>query len=147
MTRAYSEDLRRRVIKAVEEGASCRQAAKRYEIGESTAIRWLARWRSSGSTAARPQGGDRRSHRIEVHAALILGAVEERGDVTLAELAARVQAETGARFAIGTFWRFFRRRGITVKKRRGTRPSRSARTSGPPARRGSGRSRTSIPSG
>jgi transposase len=127
MTRAYSEDLRRRVIRAVEEGASCRQAAKRYQIGESTAIRWLARWRSTGSAAARPQGGDRRSHRIEAHAALILGAVEERADITLAELAEHVQAETGARFAIGTFWRFFRRRGITVKKRRAMRPNRNAR--------------------
>ena len=127
MTRAYSEDLRRRVIGAVEAGASCRQAAKRYAIGESTAIRWVARWRGTGSAAARPQGGDRRSHRIEAHAALILGAVEERADITLAELAERVQAETSARFAIGTFWRFFRRRGITVKKRRAMRPSRSVR--------------------
>lgn len=115
MTRAYSEDLRRRVIKAVEAGASCRQAAKRYEIGESTAIRWVARWRSSGSAAARPQGGDRRSHRIEAHAGLILGAVDEKGNITLSELAEHVRAETGARFAIGTLWRFFRRRGITVK--------------------------------
>lgn len=128
MTRAYSEDLRRRVIRAVEAGASCRQAAKRYEIGESTAIRWVTRWRSTGSAAARPQGGDRRSHRIEAHAVLILGAVEGRGDLTLAELAGHVQAVTGARFAIGTLWRFFRRRGITVKKRRAMRPSRSAPT-------------------
>lgn len=128
MTRAYSEDLRRRVIRAVEAGASCRQAARRYEIGESTAIRWVARWRSTGTAAARPQGGDRRSHRIEAHAVLILEAVEERGDITLADLAEHVQAETGARFAIGTLWRFFRRRGITVKKRRAMRPSRSAPT-------------------
>lgn len=126
MTRAYSEALRRRVIGAVEAGASCRQAAKWYEIGESTAIRWVARWRSTGSAAARAQGGDRRSHRIEAHAALILGAVEERADITLAELADHVQAATGARFAIGTLWRFFDRRGITVKKRPGTRPSRRA---------------------
>jgi transposase len=128
MTRAYSEDLRQRVIGAVEAGASCRQAAKRYEIGESTAIRWLARWRSTGSSAARPQGGDRRSRRIEAHAVLILGAVEEKGDITLAELAEHVRAETGARFAIGTYWRFFRRRGITVKKRRAMRPNRNAPT-------------------
>ena len=127
MTRAYSEDLRLRVIGAVEAGASCRQAARRYEIGESTAIRWVARWRSTGIAAARPQGGDRRSHRIEAYAALILGAVEERADITLAELVEHVQAETGARFATGTFWRFFDRRGITVKKRRAMRPSRSAR--------------------
>lgn len=126
MTLAYSEDLRRRVINAVEAGASCRQAAKRYAIGESTAIRWVARWRSTGNAAAQPQGGDRRSHRIEAHAALILGAVDEKGDITLAELAERVRNETGARFAIGTLWRFFRRRGITVKKRRAMRPSRRA---------------------
>lgn len=128
MTRAYSDDLRRRVIKAVEAGASCRQAAKRYEIGESTAIRWVARWRSTGSAAPQPQGGDRRSHRIEVHAALILGAVDEKGDITLSELAERVRAETGARFGIGTLWRFFRRRGVTVKKRRAMQSSRSAMT-------------------
>ena len=128
MRRAYCEDLRRRVIGAVEAGASCRQAAKRYEIGESTAIRWMARWRRTGSAAARPQGGDRRSHRIEAHAALILGAVEERADITLAELAEHVQSEAGARFSIGTVWRFFRRRGITLKKRRAMRRNRSART-------------------
>lgn len=128
MARAYSEDLRRRVIGAVEAGASCRQAARRYDIGESTAIRWASRWRRTGTPAARPQGGDRRSHRIEAHAALILSAVEGRADITLAELAEHVRAETGNRFAIGTFWRFFRRRGLTVKKRRAMRPSRSART-------------------
>lgn len=128
MTRAYSEDLRRRVVGAVESGASCRQAAKRSEIGESTAIRWVARWRRTGSAAARPQGGDRRSHRIEAHAVLILRVVEERADITLAELADHVRAETGARFAIGTLWRFFRRRGMTVKKRRAMRRSRNART-------------------
>lgn len=127
MARAYSEDLRRRVIAAVEAGASCRQAAKRYEIGASTAIRWVARLRKTGTSAARPQGGDRRSQRIEAHAGLILSAVEDRGDITLAEMAEHVGAETGARFAIGTFWRFFRRRGITVKNRRAMRPSRSAR--------------------
>jgi transposase len=126
MTRAYSEDLRRRVIWAIEGGASCRQAAKRYEIGESTAIRWVARWRDTGSASARPQGGDRRSHRIEAHAALILAAVAESADITLAELAGQVEAQTGARFAIGTLWRFFDRRGITVKKRRAMQPSRSA---------------------
>jgi transposase len=128
MARAYSEDLRRRVIMAVEAGASCRRAAKRYEIGESTAIRWVARWRRTGTAAARPQGGDRRSHRIEAHAGLILAAVEDRGDITLAELAEHVRAETGARFAIGTLWRFFRRRSITVKKRRAMRASRSVTT-------------------
>ena len=84
MARAYSEDLRRRVIAAVEAGASCRQAAKRYEIGASTAIRWVARLRKTGTSAARPQGGDRRSQRIEAHAGLILSAVEDRGDITLA---------------------------------------------------------------
>ena len=127
MARAYSDDLRRRVIAAVEAGASCRQAARRYEIGESTAIRWVARWHRTGTAVARRQGGDRRSHRIEAHAALILAAVEDRGDITLAELGQHVQTKTGARFAIGTLWRFFRRRGVTVKKRRAMRPSRNAR--------------------
>jgi len=127
MARAYSEDLRRRVIAAVEAGASCRQAAKRHGIGESTAIRWVSRWRRTGSSEAKPQGGDRRSHRLEAHAGLILDAVEARSDITLAELVELLRERAGAHFAIGTMWRFFRRRVITVKKRRAMRPSRSAR--------------------
>ena len=58
----------------------------------------------------------------------ILKAVEDRKDITLNELR-ELLAKRGARFGIGTLWRFFHRHGITLKKRRRTRSSRAAPTS------------------
>ncbi len=76
MARALSLDLRERVIAAIEEGASCRKAAERFEVGVATAIRWHAGFRAEGEIAAKPMGGDRHSHRVEAHAALILQATD-----------------------------------------------------------------------
>jgi transposase len=72
-----------------------------------------------------PLGGDRRSKRIEAHAEVILALVDETRDMTLEELRAAL-ADQGLEFGYGTLWRFFDRRGITLKKRqrmryRGTR--------------------------
>ena len=123
-----SKDLRIRVIRAVEEGASRRQAAARFGVGISTAIRWLCDWRETGRTAARPQGGDRRSERIEVHADFLLTRVEATPDASLAELRDALLRERGLSVAISSLWRFFDRRRITLKKRRRMRPSRTALT-------------------
>ena len=65
MPRALSLDLRERVIAAIEEGASCREAAERFSVGVATAIRWRARLRAEGEIAAKPMGGDRHSHRTD----------------------------------------------------------------------------------
>jgi transposase len=74
------------------------------------------------------QGGDRRSAKTDAHADFILGLVAERGDITLAEMQTAM-AERGSPVGIGTLWRFFDRRGITRKKRPGTRSSRTGPTS------------------
>jgi len=128
MARYLSEDLRVRVIEAVRAGASRRQAAARFGVSVSRAIRWVAEWRASGRTASRVQGGDRRSDRVEAEAAFLLAQVSETPDVTLAELREALWRERGLRVAISTLWRFFDRRRITLKKRRRTPPSRSGRT-------------------
>ena len=120
-----SGDLRIRVVSEVEKGSSCRAAASRFGVSASSAIRWVQAVRKTGSSDAKPQGGDRRSKRIEAHRAFILKAVENRKDITLAELQARL-ARRGVRFGIGTLWRFFDRHGITVKKRRRMLPSSNA---------------------
>ena len=127
MARYLSEDLRVRVIEAVRTGASRRQAAARFGVSVSSAIRWAAEWRASG-TAPRAQGGDRRSDRIEAEAAFLLARVAETPDVTLAELRAALWRERSVLVAVSTLWRFFDRRRITLKKRRRTPPSRSAPT-------------------
>ncbi len=57
MPKAYSGDLRERVIEAVERGASRREAAERFEVSVASAVKWLQRWREEKSAAAKPRGG------------------------------------------------------------------------------------------
>ena len=128
MTRALSVDLRKRVIAAIEQGGSCRQAAARFGVSVSSAIRWHAVWRVMGDASPKRQGGDRRSGRIEAHAALILDALERKSDITLADLRAEL-AGHGIGVSVAGLWRFFKRRGITLKKRPGMRLSRIVPTS------------------
>ena len=128
MGRGLSQDLRDRVVAAVAEGMSCRQAAVRFGVSAASAIRWRQLVLQHGTPAAKPQGGDRRAGRIDAHAAFILGAIEEKDDITLVELQVLL-AERGTPVGIGTLWRFFDRHRITRKKRRRTPPSRTVTTS------------------
>jgi transposase len=117
MAKPLSSDLRLRIIRAVkDEGMSCRGAASRFGVAPSTAIELVSEWRSTGTCEARVQGGDRRSARIESHAAEILALVEATPDITLAEIAEHLFKAHGERFVPSVVWRFFDRRGITFKK-------------------------------
>ena len=127
MTRALSVDLRRRVVRAIKEGASCRRAAARFGVSASSAIRWHA-LAKAGDPTPRRQGGDRRSARIEAHAPLILGAIARQSDITLADLRTEL-ASHGIAVSVAGLWRFFARRKITLKKSPGMRRSRTAPTS------------------
>ena len=64
MSYALSVDLRERVAGAVAGGSSCRQAAIRFGVSASSAIRWWQMERTTGSVAPGPLGGDRRSARV-----------------------------------------------------------------------------------
>ena len=119
MPRPYSQDLRVRLIGAVEAGASARSAARLFGVSASTAVKWVARWRRTGSVAALPMGGSFRSP-LDDHEAWILALVNERPDLTLAEVRGRLR-EQGVQAAIGSIWRFFERHGISVKKNRARR--------------------------
>ena len=129
MARPYSDDLRERVVEAVEAGASRREAADRFEIAPSSAIKWLQRWRESGSVAAKPTGGS--VSPLEEHATCLLALVAEQPDLTLEEIVEAMHKHriAGSRTAV---WRFLKRHEISFKKkpaRDGTR----ARGRGPSA--------------
>ena len=128
MGRALSRDLRDRVVAAIEGGMSRRAAAERFGVSAASAIRWRQLVVQHGTPAAKPQGGDRRSTKIEDHAALIHAAIERQSDITLDELRLLL-AGNGVSTSIATLWRFFARHGITRKKRPATRPSRTVPTS------------------
>src|SRR3546814_16842469 len=62
MASSYSQDLRDRVIDAVEvEGMSRRAAARRFGVSEASAIKWVQRYRRTGSRRPVGPGGHRRS--------------------------------------------------------------------------------------
>jgi transposase len=121
-------DLRGRVLAAIDEGMSCRSAAARFGVAPSTAIRWLAQRRETGSFAPKPQGGDMRSRRVEERRADILAIWEARKDISLEELRAGLIA-VGLQVSVAGLHRFFARHGITRKKRLATRSSRTGPTS------------------
>lgn len=128
MARCLSEDLRVRVIEAVEAGASRRQAAARFGVSVSSAIRWVATHRREGRTRALPRGGDRRSQAIEAEAGFLRAAIREEPDATLAELRGQLWRERGVAVSISALWRCLDRHKLTLKKSPRTRPSRNART-------------------
>ena len=127
MARALSCDLRQRVVEAIKQGLSRRQAAARFGVSPSSAIRWAALERTTGEVAPKMQGGDRRSGRIEDQADFILEQVARTPDITLGELRAKL-GERGVSVGTTSLWRFFQRRRMTLKKRRRMRPNRSAAT-------------------
>jgi transposase len=127
MPSALSADLRERVVAAIEAGASRREAARRFEVGAASAVRWHDAFVQEGRTHAKPMGGDQRSHAIEAQADLILEADAAQPELFLHELRARL-AERGLRVGVSSLSRFFKRHGITRKKTPATRRSRIGRT-------------------
>jgi transposase len=121
MTEPLSIDLRKRLVSAVEGGMSRRCAADRFGIAASTAIKWVDQWRRTGDVRPRPQGGDYRSQRIEVHAGEILALIAERPDITLGEIAGHLDERHGLRVSQSSVWRLLDRHGMTFKKNRARR--------------------------
>lgn len=95
MARALSDDLRSRVLKTSEAGMSARQAAARFGVGISSAIRWIGRAKI-GERTPRPQGRQRASS-LDGHEAFIVGLIDERNDITLNEMVERLRDERSMR--------------------------------------------------
>lgn len=113
----YSNDLRVRVIRVVERGIAARAAARQFEIGDATAIRWVRRWRETGSVAAKSIKGQSRSP-LKQYEEWLLELVRRQPDLTLEEIQCRLLAERQHKAGIGSIWRFFDRHGISFKKKR-----------------------------
>lgn len=128
MAKALSVDLRTRVVAAVAQGATHREAAARFGVSPASVSRWRGLHRERGDVRPGPLGGDRRSTRIESQAGLILQVLEQMRDATIDELRSAL-GERGHWFGYGTLRRFFQRHRITRKKRPLTPRSKTAQTS------------------
>ena len=113
MTKPYSADLRVRVVEAVDEGATRHEAAERFGVSVSSAVRWHQAWRHEGTIEVKWYGGSRSP--LEDHAEEILAVIEEQPDLTLEETVAvmRKRKIPGSRTAL---FRFLARHAVTLKK-------------------------------
>lgn len=137
MAEPLSKDLRKRLIDAVEKGATRRAVAERFGVVSSTVTKLVKHLQRTGSIIPAKQGGDRRSVRIEAHAAEIKALVTASPDITLEEIAAHLKRAHNETFVVSTIWRCLDRHGLTFKKngarqragarRRGGRPGAVAR--------------------
>lgn len=127
MVKPLSQDLRDRVIDCVLAGSSCVAAGERFGVSESSAIKWVRRFRQSGLRTPKPMGGDRRSKHIEAHRDVILSALEAEPDMTLGAVQSELE-NVGGCFSIAAIDRFMARHDLTFKKRRRMPRSVSART-------------------
>ena len=125
MGRPYSMDLRERVIAAIDDGMSSRQAAARFSIGIATAGAWARLRRLTGDVAPATQGKPKGSV-LDAHADFILGALAEKSDTTLDEMVERLRDERGVRVVRTAVWKFLDRHGQTHKKRPPMPASKSA---------------------
>lgn len=114
MPKAYSGDLRERVIEAVESGASRHEAGERFEVSVSSAVRWVQAWRKDRRAIPKPRGGSKSP--LEDHAAQIMALYADKPDRTLLESVAEL-SKRRIKTSKSALSRFFLRRGITYKKK------------------------------
>jgi len=105
MARAYSLDLRERVVGAVAAGQSCRAVAVTFKVSVASVVKWSQRFRATGSAAAHKVGG-RRPYALAGERAWLLGRLSEKPDITLRALAAEL-AERGIKVSYFAGWHFF----------------------------------------
>lgn len=115
MGKAYSGDLRERVVVAMASGRSCREVGAAFDVAPSTAGNWWRRYRQERSHAARPTGGDRRS-KLTGEASWIGDRLAETPELTLEELR-RDLAGRGVEVSYASVWRTVRRLGLRHKKK------------------------------
>jgi len=143
MARAYSQDLRDRVIDAALSGESARGSAEHFGIGVATAIVWVRRARETGERAAHKQGGTKRC-KLDPHRDYLLGLIDETPDLTISELLTRLLVDHDVKVSRSTMWEYLDRCGLTFKKRPPTRASKTALTSPSGVKPGSKGNSTSI---
>lgn len=119
MPKAYSADLRERVLQAGEAGLSPALVAERFGVGLSTVYLWRHQARADGQRCAKPHGGGRARGIDAAGEAVLRALVAERNDRTLDEYREQLAARSGGvRVSRPTLCRALGRLGLRRKKRR-----------------------------
>lgn len=127
MAKAYSDDLRRKLIEAHQQGEGSLEAlAQRFHVSVGWARKVSAAYRRSGSWARPPSGprGPRSKFTVEIRRQ-VGEWIAEQPDLTLHELQSRLHEELRLRASIGRLWSLLREMGLGMKKKRSTPPSKT----------------------
>jgi transposase len=115
MTAPLSQDLRQRIVRAVDAGSSIRQAAKRFDVSASAAIKLMRRVRETGSTEPAKIGGYRRPL-LEKHTDVLRTLVTGKAGITLKEIQAALAARGVEVKALSSIADMLHRLGLSHKK-------------------------------
>jgi transposase len=124
MPKAYSLDLRERVVRFVEAGWSCRAAAGHFSVSVSFVVRLMRAFRTTGSLNPKPSG---RHAKLDPHRAFLIARIEEKADITMPELSGELLAATGTKADPASLSRFLIRNGYRFKKNSAGERARSPR--------------------
>jgi transposase len=111
---AYSQDLRDRVLRALERGERPTAIARRFEVSRMWVHRVRERWQKTGTRGSLQMGGYRRS-RLAGLEPLVRDWIEQAPDLTLAATCARL-AEQGVMIGVPALWHQLDGWGLTFKK-------------------------------
>ena len=112
--RAYSQDLRDRILGALERGEGPTTIARRYEVSRVWVHEVRKRWQQDGQRHSLPMGGYRRS-RIAHLQAQIRQWIEATPDMTLREISERL-AQEGIELKLPALWHQLDKWGLSFKK-------------------------------
>jgi transposase len=130
MPRAYSMDLRKRVIEACDEGQTITQVTERFKVSASFVNQLLRRRRERNKLEPKPHGGGRQPLLTPAHDETLRALVAAQPDTRLAEL----RQKLGIKVHLSSLWYRLQRLGLTLKKNTGSGQAR-ARGCAPAARR------------
>jgi transposase len=118
MTKPYSMDLRERVVAAVlMEGMTRHQAAARFGIAVSSAVKWVARHQRTGSAAPSKIGGYKPKTLRGEHAAWLIARCQDK-DFTISQLVEDLRKVRGLKVDRRSVWEFLHAQGLSHKKNR-----------------------------
>jgi transposase len=113
----YSQDLRERVIAALEAGEETQaEIAERFRVSQSSVEKWWARWRTTASCAALPLAHGP-ARKLQASEAFIRAEVKQHPDVTLAELCERVAETQGVQASVSAMGRMMHHLNLRRKKK------------------------------
>jgi len=135
MGKPYSQDLRERVMAAVDSGTGAYTVAQLFRVSVSYIDKVLGRRRATGETTAR-MGRAGRKAKLAAHDEALRTHVAEHPDATLEELQAWLAAECKVKVSIGCLWNRLQFLALPLKKSQNGLPSRIGQMSQRLARSG-----------